>query len=410
MSKKIIQFGLIIGLFLPLNGFSMQAPLSRDFGIARPVTEDKKILKSLRDFVFEYKKIMPVAGFELVTALEFLPPEHLLEAETFFEHNWVENQEKLAGFVKIIGKDGAGFANKEGFIAVSVGTLNTHLYYVKDNKIESFAFPFGTRSEPNDQGALVAINDMLKIVENSRRPSIYFNAISYAKIPGLTSTGTCYIELGEEVELEVTGVDGPAGRMGMLLSRLIGQRQIKGAFIHQAPKELKFSYGWTTALVKNRSLLHYGNHVIGDFSNSSFSAKLVKNQKVVGNNLVKDDKYSDLNEILLHQMTKTERGFHPKLRAYVDRIIADVTKYIIANPIEFEGQSQIHLLIGFTGRLSELFHDCTKRIDNYEEKKGGQVMDALPPPGAARAPSDLPASPPPLSGAPAFAPPPYSAD
>lgn len=408
MNKQIVQIGLLISLFLPLKGFSMQAPLSRDFGIARPVTEDKKILKGLRDFSFEYKKLIPVAGVELITQIEFLPPEHQLEAETFFVHKWAENQEKLAGFVKIIGKAGEGFATREGFTAISVGTLDTHLYYVLNGKIESFVFPFGTKSEPNDQAALVAINDMLKIVENLKRPSIYFNAISYAQIPGYAPIGTSYIELAEEIELETKGSTGLSGRMGMLLSEHIRRRKIVGAFIHQAPKELKFSYGWTTTLVKNRQQLHYGNHVIGDFSNSSFSAKLVKDQEVVGNNMVKDDRYTDLNDILLHQMTKAERGLHPRLKIYVDRIIDDVKKYIIANPNEFAGQSQVQLLIGFTGRLSELFHDCAKRISDFEEKKG-EPVDALPPPGAASAPSGPPSLPPPPSFVPSFAPPPYSA-
>lgn len=367
--NKMVFF--VFSLFLSLNGFSIHTQ-----NIVSSPAQDAKILKALKNLKTEYYQCRPFAGFNLITEIQFLRAEHELEAETFFTHRWTENEKKLAGFVKITGSEGAGFASKEGFIAVSVGTLATHLYYVENGKIISRAFPFGTKSDARNQSSIDLITPMLELIKSKKRPSVYFNSLSYAKIPGYESAGTSYIELHEDIELDTSGERGYVGRMGNLLSRLIRQHDIKGAFIHQAPKELKFAYNWSTTLIKNLPQLSEGNNIIGDFSNSSFSAKRVIDEQVEERNIVKDDNYCDASDILSHYVTTPERGIHPKLKIYLDRMIADVENDIDKNPRQFGKQKNIHFVIGITGHLSKLFHDCKDRVGDSEEKSG--ALETVP--------------------------------
>lgn len=357
-----IRFFFVYSVFLSINGFSAQVN-----NTPRTQAHDAKILKVLRDLKREYHRSQSFLGFELHTEVQFLNGEHEPEAQTFFNYKWPENEKKLQAFVKIIGSEGRGFGSREGFIAVSVGTLDTHVYYVENDQINSLALPFGTMSDTRDPKTLTAIRAMLKLIKEKNRPSVFFNSLSYAKIRGYEPTGTSFIELHEDIELDTSGERGYVGRLGNLLSRMIREQQIKGAFIHQSPKELKFAYNWSTAIVKTLPRLGEGNNIIGDFSNNSFSAKRAIGLEVEDRNLIKEDKYKDSADILNRFISNPEQGL-PKIKVYLDRMIADVISDITQNPSQFRGQKQIHFVIGFTGHLSRLFWDCKLESPDGEEK------------------------------------------
>lgn len=344
MKNSIARLSLLLGftLSLPLLGFGIDS------------TKDMHTLHALRAFKQEFTQITNVSGFELNTQIEFLPPEHELEAETFFVHKWHENEQMLNSFADLIGQNGQGFRYKTGFVAISIGSLNTHLYYMDGPEKRSFLYPFGVKSSLDERN--IFLQALLDHVKRLNRPSIYFNAVSYAQILGYTPTGPSYIDLNEEVSFEKGELVVSAGRMAEALSREIRSRKIEGAFIHQTSKHLKLSYGWTTALVKNMPKLSDGNNIVGDFSNSSFSAKLVIDQRVQSENLVKDDKYSDSESIVKHYTNTPTTNTYHSFKTYMDRILKDVKDAIAKNPQIFAGQEKIWFVMGITGKLSELWH------------------------------------------------------
>lgn len=381
-----------------------------------PVNLAQSIIGGLKIYLDRYNKTTAITsgggGRSLTVDLAFLPhsKEALYEAKDFFNNSWRQNQaklEKLSKETKV-----AGFANQEGFIAVSIGSSSTQCYYMENGQVKTLQYLFGTN--PSATKA-VLIEKMTQDLKALKRPVVFFNSISFAEPvqnagPARTTDSiSLKNSLFKTTKLNKDGtiLDDSAGITANQIAQKLAALNVEDAFIFKPLDGSKFVNKWTNALaLESANIPKKGIGLIGDIGGGGMSGKLFLDGKFYDKpNLVlaylgegsKGDEYYDQADIVKHY-TDGKGGVHKTLIQNMDKLLASVKDFIVSGRLKdasktpqevlewieknqnvIKNQKNFYFLIRQTGQLRELYEKMMEELGLALEafKKGANVLPSF---------------------------------
>lgn len=369
MIKNIFRSVLVLSFILSSTSFASVATLR---GLQRHVAK-------------HHNRMIPLTGYLdgkfLHVDFDFLEPqmEAKLEGEDLFIHNWKKNQLTMDKLAKKTGI--ADFSNKEGFLAVSIGSSSTQAYHFDGKEVKTFQYFMGTDNfgSANSLAARLQLQFMLndlstvkKAGTNVSKPIVFMNSIAFADVIGVELTGFDPINL----------IDGKMARFGSDIRKNAGTNALANGLveflqtnwnINQAfllktkNKADKILNKWTNALVQ-RLFAPKELGFVADMGGSGCSLKLVEYLafedtfdyiKKYNNG---NDEYMEPQDDIVYHFEQKPLMPNLALDEAIERIINTAIngleiEFFSSNNPALKNQQVFKLVIRQSGKLRKLFLD-----------------------------------------------------